>query len=160
MRSKILLGLLIAFLTIGCSQERPGADTFNLDVAVEITVENQRGENLLDPSHPNSINSDEIKLYYVENGKAQEVYDETSDLPRSFVVFKSGDEYRMRIVQNYSDEEEPLTLVQWNERDIDTIKSEFLKGDRYIIQDKIYYNGKLSWSSSDSFEPHFGVVKN
>ncbi|WBL25070.1 hypothetical protein [Zunongwangia sp. HGR-M22] len=160
MRTKILLGLLIAFLTIGCSQERPGADTFNLDVAVEITVENQRGENLLDPSHPNSINSDEIKLYYVENGKAQEVYDETSDLPRSFVVFKSGDEYRMRIVQNYSDEEEPLTLVQWNERDIDTIKSEYLKGDRYIIQDKIYYNGKLSWSSSDSFEPHFGVVKN
>ncbi|MDN3595275.1 hypothetical protein [Zunongwangia endophytica] len=160
MKSKLLLGLIVAFLAIGCSQDRPGADTFNLDVAVEITVEDQRGENLLDPSHPNAINADEIKLYYVENGKAQEVYDETSDLPRSFVVFKSGDEYRMRILQNYSDEDEPLTLVQWNERDIDTIKSEYLKGDRYIIQDKIYYNGKLSWSSNDSFEPHFEVVKN
>ena len=161
MKSKLLLGILGAFLAIGCSQERPGADTFNLDVAVEITVQNEKGQNLLDPKTEGAINPEDIKLYYVEDGKAQEVYDETSDLPKSFMIFQTGGTYRMRILQNHLDSDDrPLTLIQWNETDVDTIQSEYLKGDRYIIQDKIYYNGKLSWSTGDSFEPYFEVVKN
>ncbi|SFB90195.1 hypothetical protein INR75_07870 [Zunongwangia sp. SCSIO 43204] len=161
MKSKLLLGILGAFLAIGCSQERPGADTFNLDVAVEITVQNEKGQNLLDPKTEGAINPEDIKLYYVEDGKAQEVYDETSDLPKSFMIFQTGGTYRMRILQNHVDSDDrPLTLIQWNETDVDTIQSEYLKGDRYIIQDKIYYNGKLSWSTGDSFEPYFEVVKN
>ena len=161
MKSKLLLGILGAFLAIGCSHERPGADTFNLDVAFEITLQNEVGENLLDPRTEGAINPDEVKLYYVEGGKAREVYDETSDLPKSFMVFQTGDTYRMRIIQNPSKtEDRPLTLIQWNEKDVDTIQSEYLKGDRYIIQDKIYYNGELSWSTGDSFEPYFAVVKN
>ena len=150
MKSKLLLGILGAFLAIGCSHERPGADTFNLDVAFEITLQNESGENLLDPRTEGAINPEDVKLYYVEGGKAQEVYDETSDLPKSFMVFQNPSKT----------EDRPLTLIQWNETDVDTIQSEYLKGDRYIIQDKIYYNGKLSWSTGDSFEPYFAVVKN
>ncbi|MFC6858263.1 hypothetical protein [Zunongwangia atlantica] len=161
MKTKLLLGIVGAFLAIGCSQERPGADTFNLDVAFEITVQNEKGENLLDPKTEGAINPEDIKLYYVEGGKAEEVYNETSDLPKSFMVFQTGGTYRMRILQNHVDtEDRPLTLIQWNETDVDTIQSEYLKGDRYIIQDKIYYNGELSWSTGDSFEPYFEVVKN
>ncbi len=160
MKSKLLLGLLGAFLIIGCSQERPGADTFNLDVAFEITLQNDKGEDLLNPKTENAINPEDIKLYYVEGGKPQEVFDETSDLPRNFLVFQTGGEFRMRILQNHVDGEvNPITLVQWNKSDIDTIKSEFLRGDRYLIQDKIYFNDKLSWATGDSYEPFFEVVK-
>lgn len=163
MRSKILLGIVGALLAIGCSQERPGDGTFNLDVAVEVAIENNKGQDLLNPNTENAIKAEDIKLYYVENGKAYEAEAEdlkNGEAQKNIIVFQRGDRYRVRIMQNHSSEEDtPLTLIQWNSSDIDTIKSEFLKGDRYIIQDKIYYNNKLSWTSNDSFEPYFKVVK-
>ncbi|WP_417885916.1 hypothetical protein [Zunongwangia sp.] len=163
MKSKIFLGIVGAFLAIGCSQERPGDGTFNLDVAVEVSVENSKGQDLLNPKTENALNAEDIKLYYVENGKAYEADEEMDDdgqPKKNIIVFQRGDKYRVRILQNHSSEDEtPLTLIQWNQKEIDTIKSEFLKGDRYIIQDKIYYNNKLSWTSNDSFEPYFKVVK-
>ena len=102
-----------------------------------------------------------IKLFYVIDGETQEVYDSNLDNPRNFRIYKHENEYRIGISPNYSKtEEKPVTYIQWNENDTDTIEVVYERTQNATVQNKIWLNGEQIWELGDNtIDPFFILVK-
>ena len=150
--------LMISLMIIGCSKENE--DAFNLDVGVEFSIVNLDGEDILNPNHPNAIKESDIKLFYLIDGVKEEVYNANYDYPRNFMIYEHQNEFRIRIFQNYSDKEDkPITYIQWNDVDTDTIETTYERTSNAVLQRKIWLNGNLLWDSNTGIEPFFVITK-
>lgn len=144
---------------MSCSKD-DHQDSFMLDADIELVVKDAEGNDLLDPETLNAFNESDIKLFYLINGNLEEVYNENMDYPRNFLIFKQGGNYRIRIFLNDSENEYyPETHIQWNETEIDIIKSQFIRTTNSVRKQKIWLNQELIWSASDKVEPLFELIK-
>ncbi len=154
----IILTLLIMASILGCNSD--DEQQFNLDVGIEFSIKNSEGIDLLNPNNSESLNESEIKLFYLINGNVEEVFDPNMDSPRNFLIYKHESEYRIGISQNYSETEEfPITYIQWNNQDTDTLKCEYARTNRSIRQQKIWLNDELIWDASTNTEPFYEIIK-
>lgn len=133
----------------------------NIDTQVNLILKNQSGRDLLNPSTPGYYNPENIRLYYLKDGKKQEVYKPTADYPRNFFVIKNegNNEYCIRIFANETtvDREITTTYVQWNAARQDTIKTLMSVGPNYIYADKVWYNGELKFDvNKDPIDTDWG----
>ncbi len=157
--------LVFAILTLSsCSKSNDDEPQIqhSINRGVEISLKNINGEDLLDPNKPNSYNAENIKLYYLINGEKQEVFDQNMDYPRNFLIFKHESEYRIRIFQNDTETEIeplPITFVEWNATDTDTLQAEFYKADGLIQVIKTWFNGELKWDGENGQENFFTIIK-
>lgn len=122
----------------------------------------------MDPDNPQAFDKKDIKLYYLINGEKQEVFDGRLNHPRNFFIFNRGEElknsdgYGIRIFANISESDEfPITYVQWNEADTDTIKTKYRRTPNMIVLTKAWYNGKLVYDgeTNGNAEPYIQIVK-
>ena len=151
---------MISLMIIGCSKEKENEDAFNLDVGVEFSIVNLDGEDILNPNHPNSLKESDIKLFYLIDGVKEEVYNGNYDYPRNFMLYEHQNEFRIRIFQNYSDKEDkPITYIQWNDVDTDTLETTYERTSNAVIQRKIWLNGNLLWEPNSGIEPFFVLTK-
>lgn len=161
---KKLLFICTLFFFSSCEKADEERQNFNLDTNLKFTVVSKEGEDLLDPANPNGISENEIKIYYLVDGVKKEIYDNNLDYPRSFRIYKDlADEFRLVLFPNYSEDmDRPVTYIQWNEQDIDTVEVSY---DRYpdaIRTSKVWLNGDLILDRSNNLneEPIFSLVKN
>ncbi len=146
---------MVIVLLSSCEKE---SLNFNLDRQIEILVTDKSGNNLLNPSNPEAYNIKDIRLYYLEDNNLKEVFYSHQDYPRNYMILDELD-YRIRIFPNASKEEEfPVTLIKWNETDMDTIKCEFSRTENSLICRKVWYNGKPMWDNI-GVERFFEIVK-
>ncbi|WP_031425994.1 hypothetical protein [Flavimarina sp. Hel_I_48] len=158
---KNLILILVLMNTLGCSEgDDDASDQYNFDVGLRFTVVNDDGENLLDPDNPEHFSKDTIKLFYLINGEKQEVYDGNLDSPRNYKIFEVENEYVIGITPNYSETEEtPITYIQWDENDTDTLEVSYERKRNAVIQTKIWLNGEQIWERYTNEDPYFTLVK-
>src|SRR5690606_15635014 len=111
-KMKTILNIVIfmSLITItGCSSDdNSGGNAAVVDTAIELSLKNGQGEDLLNPENPSGINQSGIKLFYLVNGEVQEVYDANMQNPRNFMIFyhEIKQNYVIRIFQNSSESEQ------------------------------------------------------
>lgn len=159
MRTLILILALFAF--IGCDTDE-GEEQVDIAVAINFSIRDSEGNDLLNPNNPNSFDESEVKLFYLIDGNLTEVYDGNKHSPRNFTMneYPPASEYRMTIFVNHSKTEEyPITYIKWNETDTDTIKTEIYRTGSLTEIRKAWFNGELVWESSYNSEPYFELIK-
>jgi hypothetical protein len=117
-----------------------------MDTDLDILVTDKGGNNLLNPSFPDSFKEDSIKIYYIIKGVKTEVFKPNLDYPRMFYIWNDGDdgEYRMRLFPNDADDDQyPKTLIEWETDNLDTLACHFKRNMNNVICDEIWLNGML-----------------
>jgi len=156
MKTVTLIILIFAMIFLSCQEEEVST---NIDIVIEITVIDKSGNDLLNPSVENSFKEESIKIYYLIDGVVEEVYYPNSDNPKGFRIYERDSIYRMGLSPNGNKKEEfPVTYIQWNETDTDTVKGSFLRGEGFLMCTKVWYNGVLMWEDYNT-ERRITVVK-
>lgn len=159
----ILILLTIVTVLFACSKsnEIETQYGYNIEVGLEFSILNSLNEDLLNPENPNHLDVTKIKLFNVINGEKQEVYNPNMDYPRNFNIFKHENEYRIAVFLNSTEtSEKPITYVQWNDSDIDTIEVTIKRTQSSMLQNEIWLNGIHVWErGDDTIEPYFVLRK-
>jgi len=144
MKTPILLLLLIVS---GFSCKKSTDNAVVIDINVDIQLVDDQDKNLIDQVP--SVDFNDLKIYYVVNGKKDLFYNGNYGYPKGYGILESlnGDKY-LRLFPNTKGEM-PVTLIQFNETDIDTVKCEFYKKESNIICTKVWYNNVLKWDVAD-----------
>lgn len=123
-------------MIISCSKSSDDAEY--ISKVLDIYGENSDGENLLG----NVYKEENIKLYYLNNGIVEEVYDTNMDTPRNFKFVDIDGKLAIRVFANLNDENFPITYLEWNEEDIDTIRCHYYRSedDFVVYLDTVWYN--------------------
>lgn len=136
--AKTTVLLFMVLTAVGCSKD-DDQEQYNFAVGFDMSIKDHDGNDLLDPSNPDAFKESEIKLYYVIDGKVEEVFDGRLDSPRNFYIYNRNSEYRIGMTQNYTETSEmPITYIKWNETDTDTITSTFFRSENALIQKKYF----------------------
>lgn len=160
MRTIITLIILAVFVSCSKNNDDEPQNQYSINRGVEISLKDSNGEDLLDPNNPTGYKADEIKLYYLINGEKQEVFDPNMDNPRNSLIYNHDSEYRIGISLNDTDSETlPITYVEWNEIETDTLQAEFFKTENTIQVIKTWFNGELKWDGSNGQDNFFTIVK-
>ncbi len=157
----IVILMMVTFLTSCNKEDETEKVAVFFDTSVEISLKNQSGEDMLNPNNQNGYRAENIKIYYLVNGEKQEVFDVNMDYPRNFLIFQLENEYRIRIFQNSAETEElPITYVEWNENETDTLQAEYDRtyNNQPRVQ-KVWFNGDLKWDGKDGEKGFFSVIK-
>ena len=140
---------------ISCSSDDSsnGSDYYNLDIGITITIKDNNNIDLLNPNNPNAYLSENIKIYYLkENGEVDEVYNSNYDFPRNFNIITPEDSqediYAMSLTPNTFLMDNAITYIEWNDTEIDTIKTSYRYGKNYTVCNKVWYNNVNVWTEN------------
>lgn len=144
---------LCSLLLFSCSKDNNGSQSTSIDTGIKIYLKDANGNNLLDtPNYKEKT----IKVLYLINNEVKEFFEPHLDNPRAFrfIIDERPLPLRMGLGPNTTETEEfPITYIQWNETDTDTVKCHFRRAngkDGTLIQcDKIWYNNKFVWDMSN-----------
>ena len=154
---KYLFFILLAMLFTSCNSD--DNELVIIDTAINISVKDVDGNDLLNTNNPNSLNQNEFKIFYELDGEQIEVNDENLDYPKGFFVYQHENEFRIRIFPN-TDKNAlyPITYIKWREMDTDTIKCEIDRNGSSEICKKVWLNNELVWQDYDT-ERFFEITK-
>lgn len=157
---KILIILTITTF-IACNKSNDIVDAFYLGAGLEFSISNINNEDLLNPENPNHLDIESIRIFYVVNGEKVNVYNPNLTHPRNFLVFKHENEYRIGITLNHTEtSEKPITYIQWNETDTDTVEVVYNRTSSSIMQNIIWLNGEQVWEiGNNTVDPYFKLIK-
>lgn len=154
--------LTVAILTMTACK-KPNGGGIVLDESSDIRLLNPEGQNLLQPTTPNYLKKENIKLYYLVNGQKKEVLNPDLDSPRNFFIFQVGpeskhysNEYLIRVFANADGEldetgkEKTTTYIEWNPTDIDTLVCLLRKPGKSVFCEKVWYNGVVKWDNTSN----------
>jgi hypothetical protein len=160
---KKLITIIIGLLALSCSTDNKNVlDSGNYDVGLSFKVTSVDGTDLLNPNNPNSFLKENIKIYYIKNNVKIEVYDPNLDNPRNFSVVppsQSGlNYYYFGIALNSQTLENAITIIEWDNTDSDTIRTNFDAGNNYMLLSKAWYNEVLVLDNNTNTIPI--IIKN
>ncbi|MEM9548808.1 MAG: hypothetical protein AAGA77_22680 [Bacteroidota bacterium] len=151
-----ILSIAMAAMITSCDKSPDSAEV--IGNSLDLYVQNSNGENLLGSTYL----IEDIKLYYLNNGKTEEVFDANMAAPRNVKFVDIEGNTALRIFANLNDEEYPTTYLEWNAEDTDTIRCHYYRSeDNSTIQiDSVWYNG-LKVFPDQAFGPTegFKIVK-
>ena len=161
---KTIFLLLASVLIISCSSEEDNNSAYALSTGVEFRVSSPTGIDLLDPANANAYLEESIKIYYLQNGAVNEVYNSNLSLSRNFDIVSpedSGDSlYFMRIFLNNLEKENAITYIEWNEADSDTLRANFRTGKGYTFLSKTWFNDVLIFDENTTIQSLPEIIKN
>jgi hypothetical protein len=132
------------------------------DIYIDFKLENSSGSDLLDPTVNNSYNTENIKLFYLQNGVEQLYLCGNCDHQKGYYFFERDNDYVIRFSPNFEiqqDGTDPITYIQWNETDRDTIQCHINRNEdgSYIFCTKVWYNDSLVYDNNG--ERYFTIIK-
>ena len=154
--------ILLLCVSVSCSKTAPEPyDKGFKYTGVNIILQNSLGDDLLGTA---SYDPSTIKIYYRINGQVVEMYNPSMDSPRNFTIITETTPKRMALHTNDAITElEPITYIQWNATDTDTITTRFSVDEHYRVQtNMVWYNGNLVWNNampSGLMPREFTIVK-
>lgn len=154
---KYLFFILSIMSFLSCNKD--DSEQFIIDTAINISVKDAEGNDLLNSNSLNSLNQNVFKVIYEINGEQIEINDENLDYPKGFFVYQHENEYRIRVFPNTDKNTSyPITYIQWSEIDTDTLKCEIDRNESSEICKKVWLNNELVWQSYDT-ERFFEIIK-
>jgi len=139
--SVLILIIVVCFLS-GCTLDKP---PIKMDTSIVISYKNQKGDDLLNSSTDNYFSPDNIKMFWMMEGKSSSFF--------GFQVYKPSDSNIYYLGFNVSNGSDTL-LLQLNSNITDTVTS---VTDNFITK-KVWYNGALVWKSGDGLRK-FTILK-
>lgn len=129
---------------------------------IKMLVYDSNENNLLSTTK-DSIEFNNIKLYYLVNGEENEVYESHLDNPRRISIDSSTTEWILSVYPNTEADDKTITYIEWNDSDRDTITCSFNRDseDRPTKLKDVWYNGKKKYPNEaiDSLVGAFKIVK-
>ncbi|GGG95336.1 hypothetical protein GCM10011416_11070 [Polaribacter pacificus] len=126
-------------------------------------VKDSQGNNLVDPNTPNAYKENEIKIYHIINGVEKLMYDSNLDNPKFFTITQEDGLYKFGLGMSLdSSVDYPISYIQWNDTDRDTIKTEYLREQGSVIKQKIWFNDQLVWEhefGKDDYDETISIIK-
>jgi len=155
---------LIVFLAIislfACDKSDDLIRGVYFSISFEFSVSNSQGADLLDPTTPNHIEEDDIRLFYEIDGKILGVYNPYMANPRNYMIYEHENEYRISVDLNDSDAtEETITHIQWNDDDTDVIKARFTRTKNTVHVSRVWLNDIEIWGSNAGDSKYFELIK-
>lgn len=159
MKNFVFLISVVSLFSCSKSDEMSPAGS-DLNVFFEFSVFNSQDNDLLDPTTPHHYKEEGIKLFYEVDGEIIEVYDPNMGAPRNFYIYKLETEYRIVVYLNYTEtSEKPITYIQWNDTDTDTIEATFKRNRYYIGVSQVWLNELEIWDSTIVDNQYFKLIK-
>jgi len=158
---KNFMFLIAAVSLFACSKsEEVSPAGFNLNVLFEFSVFSSQNIDLLDPATPDHFREEGIKLFYEVDGEVIEVYDPNMGDPRNFYIYNHENEYRIMVFLNHADtSEKPVTYIQWNDTDTDTIEATFMRNRNNVVVNQVWLNELEIWDSTLVDNQYFKLIK-
>lgn len=158
---------LMSFLLLSACKKETDKVSKVFDVDIDLSVINLNNEDLLSPENPNAFDQSQIGVFYDKDGEPIYYHNTNnnyiSDHPNAHFFYKNDIDslYSMRVYLNSDDSVNyPITYIKWNETDMDTIKASYVRTEKIIRLDSIWYNGNLIWNFSDaSSRKYFILIK-
>lgn len=158
MQKLIYLTVLIFSLVAaaGCNTTSPDAGTA-LDIRIDLLFQNEKGENLLNPNHPNAITEQNTDLYFQIEGQNQKVFDGNLDCPKMFCIQELEDDapykYLMLLTPNIIEGQNmATTYIRFSDATMDTLRVAYEYNTPATYVTKIWYNQELRWSLDENGE--------
>jgi hypothetical protein len=154
--------MVLVLLFSACSNEEqlPTFGGFTLDRVVILKILDEEGNDLLDPDHERYLDPSKIKVFYERDGRMIEFIAPHLDMPRNFRVDPPHEFQNNYLMFLVLDSEK--TVVQWNEKDSDTIHAEFFKysGSSFLLKvTKVFFNDELKWDVESKSRRKFTIIK-
>ena len=154
MKKQFFFQIFCIVFLLSC-QNNTNEDMENEPLAntIFIKLKNLSGDDLLNPNVNGTYNTSEIKIFYKKDGVFEEFYNPNLDFPRNFNIGINNNtgNYEMFISLNYYlNDQNPITLIKWNDTDTDTVKADYYPNGKNNILQKVWYNNllKLDYSSN------------
>jgi len=116
----------------------------------------------MDPFLENHIDVSKANIYYLINGVTIKQYNSSLDCPSNLCdIYDQGKRFAALYPYETSEEKYPITFIQWNETDIDTVKCHYIRGDGVVNLDSVWYNGALMFPDKAiaGFPRAFKIIK-
>ncbi len=153
MQKKILYLLVLPLLIyfFGCDKEE---NATNLDYGFACCVLDQDGNDLLNPMNPDAIDTSQIQIYHIIDGKPVFYYNAMSSIPKGYSIHAPYDNIKylniiIPISSHIEYEDRSVTIVKWDEYDSDTITVQIEKMGSVQLGTKYWINGNedIDWIS-------------
>lgn len=148
----------IACLLFGCKDST--ISSVVRDSSMDILLVNQSGVNLIEQ---NEIDENNVKVYFLIKDKKELYYNGLLDHPRGYTIAKDSENRKVFRLFANDDQKNPITLIEYPNNDIDTIKCEFYISGATKICSQVWYNNALMWKiNEDQYAKtrSFTIVKN
>ncbi len=144
MKTQFLI-LVLAILLMSCKDDNIDQDVISIEV--EFSLIDQKGNDLLDPEHPNHIKESDIKLTdfmeaSFENPQAGVEVNFTNEKPEGLLTLF----LQPNSTNNYP---EPITVVEWGELKTDTLRARHKRSDKGIFIEKLWINNEIVFDVYD-----------
>ncbi|KAA6432777.1 hypothetical protein FEM33_24000 [Dyadobacter flavalbus] len=127
--------------------------------AINISVKNKSGEDLLDPANANGIKK--FKIYYLVNGEKKLYFNSYMDAPLGYRIWKfpAKEFYYLNVLMDGGiGIHETQTFLQLGDSPaLDTLKAQYRTDPTNIIAEKVWHNDQLVWKMEDG-EPAFEII--
>jgi hypothetical protein len=151
----------ILFLTIitmiSCQNTEEDRSFSYFDNAVAFSLKNDEGDDLLDPTNVNALDTSSFKVYYIIDGVKTRYSESHLVDPKGFRVFEHENEYRIAIFTDFSSDRD-ITIIEWFENDVDTIEVLYNKTANSVLKQDIWLNGEHIWEYGNNTEEAFFVL--
>lgn len=152
---KILLLTLLSIISLMSCTSDDSPSATDIDIGIILTIKNNDGADLLDPSTANAAIYDSISLMELHNdGTTQIVNNPNADNPKGFVIITPQDSEEAYYAFGFGPNGEPdnnnqsITYIKWNYLDTDTIKVQFEFLPNYTRVTKVWFNDVLKWEGN------------
>lgn len=145
---------MIPFIFICGCDNKDETGSIYISSHVDITVIDEKGNDLLDPdnTYAKSIKTDDIKMYYMIDGKETYFYRPLLNASKGYLQLEpEGDikTYRIRFFLNIeSKETNTETIIEWDKEHRDTIRSEVDRNGGVTTITKMWLNNKAIWENN------------
>ncbi len=145
----------ICFMVISCSDKKYGDF---LDYNIGISYLDNEGNSLLDTQNTNFIDPAEISAYYFIKGENKVIPSRNGAVKLSYYEGESTNIIRLLVSDYFNEDNESITILRFNELDIDTLKCKITDLKHLSYVSKVFYNDKLVYDNNGSND-YIVVVK-
>lgn len=127
----------IILLFISCDKSTQSGEY--IEAGIDIYIQNSDGDNLLGKTYLEQ----EMRLFYLNNGNIEAVYNPNMDNPRGLEFIDIKGNTALSVFTNLNETDVyTITYLSLNEFDMDTIKAHYNRSENSIMLDTVWYNGK------------------
>ena len=126
---------------LGCKKQGMGE---TLDAGVVIKVENAKGDNLLDPTTPGHFKQEDIKIYFLVDGKEKLFYRPNLDNPYGFYIMYGSTVGSVIAIRGNNEDlkhNPTTTYIDWGNGDRDTLVCTWQGDGAHLQIVEAWYNG-------------------
>ncbi len=144
---KLKIYILIFPLLVSLFSCSTDENETNIDLYIDLSLFDQKGNDLLTPDAEKGVDSSQIEVFYKEDGKFIEAH--KSKYPqRGYSLLPPDvgfDKYTVRLFVSsiIESEDKSVTIIKWNEQESDTITTQIYKGENSEIGIEYWINGKI-----------------